>query len=732
MRHPIVLFLTIICTVCLSLAAPDDQERADSKSKIQVLHNIDDSGFTPRGIISFDTKKLKAGYTSTSESTSFAPDADLIYRIKLVTPGGGEIKTGIRRCLLVAAGFQETFTIHLDQSGKPFHVDYTVPANSCNKNSTSKSRRETAVFKPQVNIVQPADGARPSYTPMYGIHDGGKAAEQNFLQKYWMYIIPAVALMLLTGGAAEEPAAAGGARPRIQSEIMTLPSYALLPTPGIYVQCHCELDPTSQQQSIPSSKHQQEEQIHQASNTEDQIPNPPINADSYKLQTLPNLYWCDSCHQIKCWKCTLDQVACYFCPNCLFEVPSASVKADRNMCARNCFSCPICETTLAVVASIEITEGSTRESTTTPPTQSTTTTEPAPPVTHYLSCPTCHWDSRQVNIQFEKPTGLAMQLRKGEDERPDIKEFDALKEYFDRIIKISADASAAAAATMSKSMRSGGRGTKARTSMGWASLTGRKSERAETVEPYKTGVVDMQHHHVDELDIAQVSTLHQRLLQPEHQPRDVTQLGPRRIKLRTKLTRRCRTCEHILIKPEQKASVNKLTVKLTASDFLPTITIAPPFPSTPILETQPVRFVLRFANPTIQEISVSLATASANSESCDVTILAPSFTIPAYNELWEYDDDPPMPSSYSIERALQGLNSPTGIYEKRRNSTCIIVQVVPHGGRIEFPVMVSITRNVAIVTADSEVTESTGTSTTKQTTSYWAWVALGRTEASES
>ncbi|TPX51609.1 hypothetical protein SeLEV6574_g00171 [Synchytrium endobioticum] len=504
---------------------------------------------------------------------------------------------------------------------------------------------------------------------------------------------------------------------------------ALVPIPGIYVQCHCRVIQNQSPISTESSTIQE--------HTQPESILPPPYADTFTLHPLASLYWCDSCKQIKCCKCTLEEVVCYYCPNCLFEVPSASVKADKHMCARNCFSCPVCTTTVSVVTSIEVPpldQPSRGSATTQTPSASAPTSSPAAPQSYHLTCPTCHWDSRQVGVQFEKPTGLAMQLQKHEDERPDIKNFDALKEHFENVVRLSA---AFEQYGIGATRQSRSTGTRTPSKHSWTSSLLPMSRRmevygaAESIHPFACPTVAV-NQPAESVAYDQVSTLRQRLLQPEHQPLQVSHLRPRRIHLRTKLTRRCRTCEHILIKPEQKAQVTKLKVKLTATDFLPAVTIAPPFPAPPFTSGQPIRFVIRFTNPLTQEMSVSLATPSTVSASCNVTIIAPNFTIPPFNELWEYDD--PSPSSYSASRASQQLNSATGIYERRRNYTCIMIQVVPHTGRVEFPLMVVVTRNIAQpATGDLEASRtaaasSAGITATRLTTSYWVWVGLGVVE----
>jgi len=57
-------------------------------------------------------------------------------------------------------------------------------------------------------------------------------------------------------------------------------------------------------------------------------PSYPSSSSSY--HPLPSLYFCEECDAIRCNLCVGIEIASYFCPNCLFDVPSASVRADRN------------------------------------------------------------------------------------------------------------------------------------------------------------------------------------------------------------------------------------------------------------------------------------------------------------------------------------------------------------------------------------------------------------------
>jgi dynactin-4 len=44
-----------------------------------------------------------------------------------------------------------------------------------------------------------------------------------------------------------------------------------------------------------------------------------------------SLYYCPECLCVKCPARVLEQVAVVYCPSCMFEVPSVSVKSERGL-----------------------------------------------------------------------------------------------------------------------------------------------------------------------------------------------------------------------------------------------------------------------------------------------------------------------------------------------------------------------------------------------------------------
>src|ERR1700729_2307179 len=61
------------------------------------------------------------------------------------------------------------------------------------------------------------------------------------------------------------------------------------------------------------------------------VPPPPhLASSSCSFHALHTLFFCEECDAVRCNRCVSVEVSGYYCPNCLFEVPSASVRAEKN------------------------------------------------------------------------------------------------------------------------------------------------------------------------------------------------------------------------------------------------------------------------------------------------------------------------------------------------------------------------------------------------------------------
>ena len=199
-----------------------------------------------------------------------------------------------------------------------------------------------------------------------------------------------------------------------------------------------------------------------------------------------------------------------------------------------------------------------------------------------------------------------------------------------------------------------------------------------------------------------------------------SELRPSRIPLRSKKTKRCSTCRHILIKPEQKAQSVRFKIKLVAANYLPAMSIA--FPHDPARQRASgggrqatvegtsgasglqaggtYSFQLALTNPLYDPIKVRLKV--------DPQVPPPSFTAPsgspektkrppfvvrlprpeseipvaAFAEAWEYEDDEDMfggdddELGSERERGSSGKGKGIGVIERRANVTVVGGEVV--------------------------------------------------------
>ncbi|KAH9969728.1 dynactin p62 family-domain-containing protein [Russula dissimulans] len=501
-------------------------------------------------------------------------------------------------------------------------------------------------------------------------------------------------------------------------------------TPSVYYHCPClSIDPVPPPPNTPSS--------------------------SYSFHPLHELFFCEECDAVRCNRCVSVEVSGYHCPNCLFEVPSASVRAEKNRCARNCFMCPNCRNTLSVVPSDPPDADDERSSV------ANLSSVGEPPF--FLYCNYCRWDSAQVHITFEKPTGLAAQLQKFEDSAPDSLEFERLKEHFDPFLRASSSSSsgpsghshpthshatpvnpitAAASSALARDIPGVGKYTpspRGRRDKGARDEISEYRSRVEVAGSKDAANVDFMRR-LEE--VSQVAALSQRWTNSWWTSTlRASELKPLRIPLHSKKTKRCPTCRHILIKPEQKAQSVRFKIKLVAANYLPAMTIAFPLgqdsgrrrgaaggKQAPVENASGLHpggtypFHLALTNPLYDPIQVRLAVQrqvpapSASSASAAggggspekarrppfaVSLPQSAFPVAAFAEAWEYEDDEDMfggddeLGGMDRERGGAGGKGKTvGVLERRANVTVVGGEVVvgrDAKGPVKFNMLVSYT-----------------------------------------
>lgn len=217
-----------------------------------------------------------------------------------------------------------------------------------------------------------------------------------------------------------------------------------------------------------------------------------------------------------------------------------------------------------------------------------------------------------------------------------------------------------------------------------------------------------------------VSLLLNLLIRPH--PLYVSDLKPLRIPLHSKKSKRCPSCRHILIKPEQKAQSVRFKIKLVAANYLPAITVTLPHARAALemmrrsatlnkstsaavneehnaaaagamIAGKTYPFHLAFTNPLYDPIQVrvhvqrSAAPATADGKTrapFAVTLPSTAFPIAAYAEAWEYEDDEDMfgdegdydGSRGATDRDGRARPRTVGVLERRANVTVVGGEVV--------------------------------------------------------
>lgn len=187
--------------------------------------------------------------------------------------------------------------------------------------------------------------------------------------------------------------------------------------------------------------------------------------------------------------------------------------------------------------------------------------------------------------------------------------------------------------------------------------------------------------------------------------RFVDDLRPLPVLLRTKRSKRCKSCKHILVKPEFKPASTRFRIRLIALSYIPLPTLRPlmpaPLPGQSVsahsllqlnLEAvsphRPIQYLLTLKNHMFDPVRVTLATPSVTPGrvASKVTILCPQFDLGANSDVWDeaLQAAPPAPSSSSTTTSARSggagyekVAEAGKVWDKGRNWTTVVLEVVP-------------------------------------------------------
>ncbi|ROL50222.1 Dynactin subunit 4 [Anabarilius grahami] len=261
---------------------------------------------------------------------------------------------------------------------------------------------------------------------------------------------------------------------------------------------------------------------------------------------LSQLYFCRYCSELRSLECVSHEVDSHFCPSCLENMPSAEAKLKKNRCA-NCFDCPCCMHTLSTRA--------TNIPAPLPDDPTKTTMKKA----YYLACGFCRWTSRDVGMADKSVASGGWQ----EPENPHTQRINKLLEYYQQLAqreKLERDRKKMARRrpfmpqAFSEKYGLGTRLQRQRSGAPISALYGLSLKEGEDqkeiiIEPAQAldEVEPLpEDYYTRPVNLPEVTTLRQRLLQPDFQPAGASQLHPRHKHLLMKRSLRCRESQVLL------------------------------------------------------------------------------------------------------------------------------------------------------------------------------------------
>ncbi|KAJ4294959.1 hypothetical protein N0V88_005199 [Collariella sp. IMI 366227] len=507
-------------------------------------------------------------------------------------------------------------------------------------------------------------------------------------------------------------------------------------TPYTYIQCPCSESSPLVRPSNPNSPTSAEP------DEDDRTFDPRAPRSNFSLYPLSYLLYCEDCHQIRCPRCVSEEIVTYYCPSCLFEVPSGNLKSEGN----SCYQCPICIGPLTVTT-LE-----------TKPDPSLLAAPDAAPHSgpYALTCSYCHWTSTEIGIKLDKPNSIHAQLakvRNGGIPRLTAKErkerrkdpayrtqpktqdgadldletqFANLKTFYqgqladpnavDNGLAALGDLGFSSPTSLSRimSIYTGGslQDKKAKSRVGAMREALEKDEGLQLARLDESAAIE--HLQVEGYDgTTSASLLAEQTpnLGEDHlhgRGRFNSDLRPIPCLLRTKRSKRCPVCRHIISKPEAKVATTRFRIRLVARSYIPSIAIKPlalsngsssnsgaAIPGVLLEPLRPAYFLLTFKNPIFETIKVTLGAPATTPGrfASRVTVLCPDFEVDANTDVW---DEALKESSERDSRRRRGdeggasQNNNTQnqlevgkIWERGRNWVSIVVEVVPALLRIE-------------------------------------------------
>eukprot|EP01089_Gocevia_fonbrunei_P000613 TRINITY_DN10613_c0_g1_i1.p1 TRINITY_DN10613_c0_g1~~TRINITY_DN10613_c0_g1_i1.p1 ORF type:complete len:419 (+),score=69.94 TRINITY_DN10613_c0_g1_i1:75-1331(+) len=247
---------------------------------------------------------------------------------------------------------------------------------------------------------------------------------------------------------------------------------------------------------------------------------------------LQYLYYCQECKDIKCSLCVSQEIDSFYCPNCLDNMTTYDSMLFRNRC-KKCFDCPSCSSLLSYSQRLD---------------------KDSNQRIIYFHCGFCRWNSLNTDLTADAPNLLIANYIKQERNSPQQLKVHSLVENYRK--------EARELRLQMRSKRFATSGTKPPTlqpsehppiTFEILKQTLTDKEKALTSEglrkqpEFKEQILPQI---TKDTEIDKISSLEQRLSSLPDQSTDVAQIYPQRRQLLTRRSKRCWTCDKLLIKPD--------------------------------------------------------------------------------------------------------------------------------------------------------------------------------------
>ncbi|KAK5650079.1 hypothetical protein RI129_001113 [Pyrocoelia pectoralis] len=312
------------------------------------------------------------------------------------------------------------------------------------------------------------------------------------------------------------------------------------------------------------------------------------------LKPISNLYFCRHCLEIRCSFCVCHEADSHYCGKCAENLPSSEARLKKNRCG-NCFDCPSCHQQLTTrAANVGPKNGE--------------DTKATPRKVFYLLCLLCRWSSRDVGI----PDQSAVSGGWPERENVYANRLQEIQDMYKGIVlsdkqqKLEKDKKKQRR-YMSFTDRTGITASMLRKRVGLPDVPHpllkskpkepTKAIATEDVEPFLEDLL------TQPVNLSLITTMEQRLVQPELQPTTVDKLFPIHKHLSVKRSQRCRSCEHNVSKPEYNPNSIKFKIQLFAYYHIPEVRL---ITVEPLRAGKVSELLIKFINPTQHQTTVTI------------------------------------------------------------------------------------------------------------------------------